>query len=573
MSGPEPSGSADTFMRQRWSPHWYLIAACLALAGTALKVQQWYFSRPLWLDEEMVLLNVRDRSFGELTGALWLSQAAPIGWLWLQRAAVLAFGTDDRVVRALPVLAGIATLWTAWWMARRAFTPWAGAIFIALCAVSQWMTFYALEVKPYSSDAFAAILLLAVAIWAADEETQPFSLRRTALWWATAAMAQWFSFGATLVMPACALVLIAAAWRHAGTRSAVLVACQGAVWLVCFGVHYVLSLRGASSDPFLRDFWASGFAPADGGIAAIAGWIASQAEPLASHPGGTQHWLLFWLTAVGGAIVLMLRRPASGALLLLMPLSGVLFAIAHVVPMKDRLALWMFPAIYAGVAVAAGYAIERAFELRSWRGMPVLALSLVLSVSALVVGYDIVTRGNENIIIRGNNHGFDDARSVRLLARLRQPGDAWLATHFSLPAVWWYAEVPVADPERGSRMPGDPGGSLFEITHKYFGTPECRKGEPLRDLQETLSGVSRVVVYLGFDSKIPDGFQELVLDRLSHLGARVAYRAYGEGITAIYDLRQPPDIPAGREVTPVALSNDLVKTLDGCVGISLARRW
>ena len=74
-----------------------LIAACLTLAGTALKIQQWYFSRPLWLDEEMVLLNVRDRSFGELTGALWLSQAAPIGWLWLQRVAVLAFGTDDRV--------------------------------------------------------------------------------------------------------------------------------------------------------------------------------------------------------------------------------------------------------------------------------------------------------------------------------------------------------------------------------------------------------------------------------------------------------------------------------------------
>ena len=550
MSGPEPGGSADTFMRQRWSPYWSLIAACVAAAGTAIKIQQWYFSRPLWLDEEMVLLNVRDRPFADLTGALWLDQAAPIGWLWLQRAAVLAFGTDDRVVRALPVLAGIGTLWTAWWIARRALTPWAGVIFIALCGVGQWMTFYALEVKPYSSDAFAAILLLAAAIWAADEETEQVSLGRTAVWWVAAAMAQWFSFGATLVTPACALVLIATAWRRAGARSAVLVACQGAVWLVCFGVHYWFSLRGASSDPFLRSYWASGFAPTDGGIAAIASWIASQAEPLASHPGGTQHWLLFWLTAVCGAIALMLRRPAAGVLLLLMPLSGVLFAIAHVVPMKDRLALWMVPAIYAGVAVAAGDAFERAFERRSWRRTPVLALSLVLSVAALVVGYDIVTRGNESIIIRGNNHGFDDARSVRLLARQRQPGDAWLATHFSLPAVWWYGEVSVAEPERGGRMPSDPGGRLFEMTHKYFGTPECRKGEPLRDLQETLSGVSRVLVYLGFDSRIPEGFQELVLDRLSRLGARVAYRGYDQGITAIYDLRQPPDIAPGTEVTP-----------------------
>ena len=561
-------------MRQRWSPYWTLIATGLAVAGTVLKVRQWYFARPLWLDEEMVLLNIRDRSFAELMSPLWLDQAAPIGWLWLQRVAIVTLGTQERVVRALPVLCGIGTIWTAWWLARRAFTPIAGLIFLALCAISPWVTGYALEVKPYATDVFAALLLMAVAIWAAEHEERPLSLRRTAIWWVVAAVAQWFSFGATLVMPACALVLTIAAWRRAGTRVAALVACQGVVWLVCFGAHYVLTLREASNDPFLHSFWAPGFPAADGGVAAAASWIADRAQSIAWNPGGTERWALFWLAAAYGGIALTVKHPAAGVLLLLVPLSGVLFAVARVVPLNDRIALWICPAVYAAVAVAAGDVFERAFERRTWRAAPVLALAAMLSVAALVVSYDIVTRGRDYLVIRGGgNHGFDDARSVGLLARRREAGDAWLAFHLSLPAVWWYGGIPIAGRGQESRVPGDPAGRVFEIVHQYYGGPDCPPKEPLRDLQETLKGVSRVLVYLGFASDIPEGAQELTLDRLDRIGKRVAYRGYDKSIAAIYDLRQPPDVPAGSEVTAVGRRVGRPDGLDGCVAIYPAVRW
>jgi hypothetical protein len=93
-----------TFLLHRrtdWGIRWMVLLACATVAGTALKVYQWYFSRPLWVDEQMVLLNVRDRAVPNLIGSLWMDQAAPLGWLVLQRGFVTLVGTSDRDIRAL----------------------------------------------------------------------------------------------------------------------------------------------------------------------------------------------------------------------------------------------------------------------------------------------------------------------------------------------------------------------------------------------------------------------------------------------------------------------------------------
>jgi hypothetical protein len=81
----------------------YLIAALAAAAGAAVLVYWTSTARPMWVDEEMLALNVRDRGVGELAGPLWLDQSAPFGWLVLERAVMLLFGTGERAVRALTV--------------------------------------------------------------------------------------------------------------------------------------------------------------------------------------------------------------------------------------------------------------------------------------------------------------------------------------------------------------------------------------------------------------------------------------------------------------------------------------
>ena len=101
----------------------YSPAVAFALAGIGLKIFQWYHSRTLWLDEEMIFLNIRDRTWSQLGGPLWLDQSAPLAWLALERAVLQLFGTGDRAVRALSVLFGVATLICALWFALRWLKP------------------------------------------------------------------------------------------------------------------------------------------------------------------------------------------------------------------------------------------------------------------------------------------------------------------------------------------------------------------------------------------------------------------------------------------------------------------
>ena len=71
-----------------------------------------------------------------------------------------------------------------------------GAAVLALfCSFGMWMTHYSLEAKPYAADAFWALLLPALAVWATESERDrtTVSLRRSLVWWVTGTLGLWLS--------------------------------------------------------------------------------------------------------------------------------------------------------------------------------------------------------------------------------------------------------------------------------------------------------------------------------------------------------------------------------------------
>ena len=139
------------------------LAPLIAGAGVALLAAQWLSARPLWLDEEMIAINLRDRTLAALAGPLGLGQSAPFGWLAMERLVLLAAGSGERALRLVPFAFGAATIAAAALIGRRWLTP-AGAVVLALlCATGRWLTFYFLELKPYSADAFFGLAIPALA--------------------------------------------------------------------------------------------------------------------------------------------------------------------------------------------------------------------------------------------------------------------------------------------------------------------------------------------------------------------------------------------------------------------------
>jgi hypothetical protein len=560
-------------------------AAIIALAGAVALIDQWSWARSLWLDEEMIALNLRDRTLAELAGPLWLNQSAPLGWLALERALIVQFGPTERTLRAAPVLFGVATLALALWAGRRWMRPFGAAVFVILCSFGQQISFYPLELKPYSADVCWALLLSVLAVWAIEPATDDPGLRtrdpaphtgdpasytrRAAIWWLTAAVGQWFGNGGLLVSPGCAVVLCIFAWRRAGWRHAFLVALPGLVWLASFGLHYQLSMRHTLHSEYLRAYWWWGLPPASEGPPGTLQWLALRLKPLAANPGGTPLWITFWLTAACGIGLAVRSNRPLGLVLLTVPASAFLLAALRLVPLAERLSLWTVPALYMAVGIAADASIRlgrHALANRQWSRLA--AIAVLGTVSVLRLGADTFRRGEVDLANKPrSNHSLDDRAALRFLRARSQPGDVLATVHMGLPAVWWYGGLSVGDSTKGSINPRD-DSPVLEISHHQG--PECSS----TDLKSALTGRSRVAVYLGFDSRNPEGLQELVLDTLSQLGTLTTYRWIAEeGQAAIFDLRLPPK-PWTVVVTSVS-GRPLpeIPRPSGCIGFQTASRW
>ena len=211
-----------------------------------------------------------------------------------------------------------------------------------------------------------------------------------------------------------------------------------------------------------------------------------------------------------------------------MALAGIpasAFAFAAVVPLHQRFAIWIVPALYAGVAllidriVAAGAA---AFARRQW---PLVGAAVVVLAVQYPMVFEVLDRGKVDIAIRlraVHKHRLDDRAAVRWLMSHAEPGDALITTHLSLPAVWWYGNVPLSD-EAGAGGILREGGPVYEVDFPA----DCRS----RTVEDMLRNRRRVLLYLGFD--VIDGLDRILLRNLSQLGDVTAHAAFG-------DLEEPP---------------------------------
>ena len=548
-------GRASGSLARRWAK---LAPLAILLFVVVQSAGRWATPRPLWLDEESTLVNIRDRGLTGLSGTLWFGQSAPLAWMAAERAMMVAAGDGDRALRLVPLVLGLGTCAIAYMTVRRRLDTLGCVVFVGCCGFGQWLVHNRFEAKPYSGDAFTTLLLIAVAAWAIDAGTSGDRYRRTRAWWIVAAATIWLANGAIMAAPGCALVLVMTIWKHDGIRGAARATAWAAVWIASFALCYWFSLRFTLGSTYLYDYWASVNAfPKDGAtILERMQWLGRSFQSLAENPGGTTMWLVLWVSACAG--LLLSRRRALAILAAAPPITALALGFVHLVPLHDRIALWILPCVYLGVALLADRAgawLIAGVRGRAW--LPLVA-SLVVLVPLGYLCNDIFELRDHDAPEMGGtqlNHGLDDQHAVAYLLAHRQPGDAVLTTHLGWPAVWWYGRISMADGTAAAAGHFADGGVQLEAGFDDSGD-SCRSEISVAD---RISAEHRVLVYVGFPDQ-PGSFGSVLEAQLRHLGTIRELRSFGEGVVMVID----PHVPATLPPAPVGQQ---------CIGASVAKRW
>src|SRR5436190_8345305 len=176
----------------------------LAAIGALVRIILYAANRSLWFDEAALGLNVHERSFSRLLSPLNFGQAAPVGFLMIERLAGELFGYSEYMLRLFPLVCGLAALAGFVPLARRVLTPFAAPLAVVLFALSEGPTYYSSELKPYGVDLAAAVFLLLAGVLLT--ERHPGS--RTALSIGVGGvLLMAFSFASLLVLAAVGVVL------------------------------------------------------------------------------------------------------------------------------------------------------------------------------------------------------------------------------------------------------------------------------------------------------------------------------------------------------------------------------
>jgi len=339
----------------------YSAVGVVVALGLAFRAIQYAADRSLWLDESMLALNILDRSAAGLTQTLDYAQAAPLGFLELEKLATHAFGDSELVLRIFPLAFGLASVPLFAALALRLLRPASALLATLLFACALGPVYYASEVKQYSGDLVVAIWLTLLASLLLDDRV---SRRMQLVASLAGAAAMFLSHASVFVAGGIALALAVRAFLLRD-RKGFEAAAATVPWLLTavFIIVYT-NARTARLDEEI------GLTPHSFGHGASLEsrlhWVRDVTAPLlrsigypSDAPERYLHWPLLALALVG-TVGLARRRPTFAAMLLLPFGLTWVASTLNKYPIFDRTVLFLVPATVLFLAEGAAVLVRAA---------------------------------------------------------------------------------------------------------------------------------------------------------------------------------------------------------------------
>lgn len=347
----------------------------IVIMGGILRLRQYFSGRSFWRDEAGLALNIVERNFAGLLQPLGYEQGAPVGFLFLEKFLMIVFGNHDQVMRLVPLVSGILSVYFFYQIAK---VHVKGSLFATLIFAISWnLVYYSSEMKQYSSDVMIALLLVFLTgrCLRADARARDF-------WFLGIAgiFGMWMSHPAVFVLAGIGLALFYAVITKSHPIRVRWLFILATLWGISFGLEYLISLRHLAASDYLMNYWKKAFMPLPpGGTRA---WLANTyVSLLLTTLNRTDQIIsLLVLIMVPIGVSSLLFRDRVAAIMMLSPfVFSMLASIAQKYPLRGRLILFLVPFVIFLLAEGLGAIYSLIAKWNVWVGRLVYALpALVL---------------------------------------------------------------------------------------------------------------------------------------------------------------------------------------------------
>ena len=320
----------------------------LLFIGIAIRLAAYFYNRALWFDEALLANNIITLSFTDLAGVLPNNQAAPIGFLFLQKLLISFLGSSEYILRLAPLLTAILSIILFYRLSQKVVSSKFALVALAFFVFSQPHMYYSTEVKQYVFDVLTTILVLLSTV----KLTENFSRNRIAQHTFLGVVLVWFSQPVIFVLGASFATLSFRFYRRGEMDNWKKLFPVVLLWGISFSLYFFCFLAPSIANSNLQDYHTAYFMPLNIGVKETWQWYANAWFSLFRNPVGVLFkYLAGSITMIG--IICTFKKKTDWLFLFLVPVFLAFVASAlHKYSTIPRLMLFALPALLLTMVIS-----------------------------------------------------------------------------------------------------------------------------------------------------------------------------------------------------------------------------
>ncbi|MEO0142332.1 MAG: glycosyltransferase family 39 protein [candidate division WOR-3 bacterium] len=329
-----------------------LVIIVIAL-GIIFRIGQFLYNRSLTEGEAALALNILQRSYQDLLKPLAYHQAAPYGFLLIQKFFSNLVGNNDYALRIFPLICGISSIFLFYAISQRILTEGSALWGIFLFSFCDHLIYFSSEVKQYSSDVTIGLILIFIAL---SLQNHP-KVKQILLLGLAGAISIWFSHPSLFVFLGCIIALGIQIIKSKRKDYFFLILSAVFIWLISFLFNYTLNLKYVSQNQTLLQTWEKSFMPLPPKSIADLKWFCYVFLRLFKNPLGFSIYeitFIAFIFLVG--LFIYWQRDRNKLLMLIIPIILALLASGlKKYPFEGRLLLFIIPLMFWVIAEGLDY--------------------------------------------------------------------------------------------------------------------------------------------------------------------------------------------------------------------------